>query len=113
MASVAEIVQEVWRLLDGKVSIDAFEDWSASYSWNIHQKADSRVQDLAYLIESRMIEYDNGDMDEASLLTQLGDAIRPFDARANYGEVLYVEFGKPALRATSATRSLELCASLA
>ena len=113
MASASEIVREVRRLLEGKTSLDDFEDWSASYSWNIRQRASKPVQDLAYLIELRMIEYGNGDMDESALFAQLGDAIRPFEESTNYGEVLRVEYGIPPWRATSATRPLALSGSAA
>ena len=77
MANLREISDQVLNLLENEISLDAFEDWSAEYSWNLHQRADDKVQGLAYQI--RGILNAHGDDETEDLLRQeLATAISPF-----------------------------------
>ncbi len=54
MANVAEIREQLTKLLDGQLSLDDFEDWFLPYSWNIHKQGNPAAQRLAYAIEHQL-----------------------------------------------------------
>ena len=76
--------------------MDAFVDWSASYSWDIHRRADAKTRDLAYLIRSVIVGFESGDLSEAEVREELANAIRPF-VRSALDERIRVEFEPPAV----------------
>ena len=78
MANVEEILEMVNRFLLGEVSLDSFEDWSSEFSWNIHEKADAETQRLAYLVQSKIGQFGEGEIDEESFLRDLANVVHPF-----------------------------------
>jgi hypothetical protein len=78
MANVNEIAEQVNSFLVGKLSFDDLENWSAEYSWNIHQRADDETQKLAYLVHSKIADFAGGLLDEPSLRREMASAVRPF-----------------------------------
>lgn len=78
MASVNEISAQVRAFLGDRISLQELEDWSASYSWNIHQRADQETQNLAYAVRGLLVDYSSGDIDEATLRRELATAALPF-----------------------------------
>lgn len=78
MASASEIRRNVQEFLDDKRSLESLDDWSASYSWNIHNRSDAETRDLAYAVRGALVEYSSGDLDRVALREELANAIRPF-----------------------------------
>ena len=77
MANVKEISDQVMHFLANEISLDAFDDWSAEYSWNIHQRANKEVQQLAYEIRG-ILNAHADDETEDRLRAELAGAIFPF-----------------------------------
>ncbi|MBI1955041.1 MAG: hypothetical protein HYS38_01460 [Acidobacteria bacterium] len=71
MLSSAQIHRQLWQYLAGSLSIDEFEDWLVSSSWNMHKDADRDAQELVGAIELRLAEYSQGHLDEADLKSEL------------------------------------------
>lgn len=64
-----------WLLdyLNEDVTLEAFENWLASASWNMHLNAPQPAQDLAAAIELRLFEYSAKDLSETELRSRLLD----------------------------------------
>jgi hypothetical protein len=71
MLSVAEVREQIQRMLIGVVSQDDFEDWLVGASWNMHQHADLESQALASAIELRLAEHSSGHLDSIELRHEL------------------------------------------
>ena len=108
MASVNEISDQVLEFLSDRISLQELEEWSASYSWNIHRRAGRKIQDLAYAVRGMLVEYSSGDIDEMKLRKGLADAIRPFAVIRVSVLTKKVVFGKPPAFALSTNPSIEL-----
>lgn len=67
MVSVDLIREHVRQFLEGAASLDEFEDWLASASWNMHQDSDANAQQLAGALELRLAEYSIGHLDDEGL----------------------------------------------
>jgi hypothetical protein len=85
-----EALDRIADLLADKISIDEFEDWSASFSWNIHKRADADTQKLAYLIRAILNSHEN-DETEDQLREQLALAAEPFHEIASESRVFGLE----------------------
>jgi hypothetical protein len=59
MANLAEMQEQLARLLMDRISLDEFQDWFAPYSRNIHKQADSAAQEFAYDIQHALAEYND------------------------------------------------------
>lgn len=68
----------VQEMLENRMSLDQFQDWSAAYSWDIHKHAGQEVQNLAYMIEGLLVEFSNGDIDETAFRTELAKSTRHY-----------------------------------
>jgi hypothetical protein len=112
MASVSEISDKVREFLNGGISFEEFEEWSASYSWDIHQRAGQKIQDLAYAVRGVLVEYSSGDIDEKRLREDLENTIRPFAVIRVSVPTKRIVFGKPQGYALSSNASIELEAAL-
>lgn len=77
MPSAQEARKKIEDLLENRISLEEFEDWSASFSWNIHRHTDKEVQAIAYQIRSILNEHSD-DATEAAVRQELADAARPF-----------------------------------
>jgi hypothetical protein len=71
MLSVSGIREHIERVLSGQEALDAFEEWLASESWNMHQSAPQSAQRLAFAVELRLAEHDAGHLSEEELYAQL------------------------------------------
>jgi hypothetical protein len=78
MLTVSQIRENLLTLLasNDPEALDAFDDWFASASWNMHQNADLVAQKFASAIELRLAEYDSDKLDEAELRRHLSELVR-------------------------------------
>lgn len=102
MASVHEISDQVAAYLANRLSLEQLEDWSAEYSWNIHERADEETKALAYRVRAILNAYSD-DADESSLQEELAAAIRrPFVApRSSSSNATLIETRKGPLLAAA------------
>jgi hypothetical protein len=77
MAKIGEIVEQVKALLAGEISLEAFEDWSADYSWDIHRQPNAAAMNLAYQIRG-ILNAHADDLSDDVVRQELAGAIRPF-----------------------------------
>lgn len=66
-----EVRDQLISLLSGDVSLDDFEDWLTTSSWNMHQHSPRAAQELVGDIELALFEYSNGLLDEDQLRMRL------------------------------------------
>ena len=71
MVSESEIRDRLAVQLRGDLSLDDFEDWLVSQSWNMHQWASQADQRLAFAIELRLAEHDAGHLSDEDLAREL------------------------------------------
>jgi hypothetical protein len=112
MPSAREISDQVENFLAKQISLEQLEDWSAEYSWNIHQRADSDVRGLAYQIEAILNAY-SGDSEDA-IRKALEEAVHPFASRLVYAPAREPDvFGEPQQRSRSVNRVYQVMAATA
>ena len=73
MVSESEIRNRLADLIHGDLDLNAFANWFAEETWNIHLGGDNRAQELAYSIELLLAEHSSGHLTE----NDLRDEIRP------------------------------------
>ena|SRR5690348_4145590 len=78
MLSNFQLREQLIRLLSGDISLDDFDNWFAGESWNIHKSSDLMAQRLAYAVELRLAEYDDGHLSEPVLLDELRSLVRNY-----------------------------------
>lgn len=71
MLSVDVIREQVSDVLSGARSLEDFEDWIASSSWNVLRHADVDVRQLVGAIELRLAEHSSGHLDDNDLFAEL------------------------------------------
>ncbi len=76
MFSEIQLREELARYLNGKLSLDDFEDWFARESWNVHKSNDLGAQRMAYAVELRLSEHSNGHLPEDELRNELDQLLR-------------------------------------
>ena len=72
------ISQELTAYLDGEQTLGEFSEWFYPETWNIHQWASEKVQEVVYAIKLLLAEYSGGVWSEE----QLREKLRPFCERA-------------------------------
>jgi hypothetical protein len=77
MASAQEAVERVQDYLADRLSLENFEDWSASYMQNIHNSGDASAQSIARMIRSILNAYGD-DCSDSAMRQEFEEAIRPF-----------------------------------
>ena len=76
MPSTLEIRAKVRDFLDGRIPVQAFADWSAAYSWNIHKRtADGETQALAYAVRAIVVQHETQDIDDREMRVELESSI--------------------------------------
>lgn len=60
MIAVAEIREQLGRVIADPSSLDAFEDWLVAKSWNMHCDSDPLAQAMVSSIELRLAEHSDG-----------------------------------------------------
>ena len=76
MASSLDFIirEKLLAYLAREISLDTFEDWFFSETWDIDQLDDFLLTNLVYGIKLRLAEFSNGDWTEA----ELQHLLRPF-----------------------------------
>jgi len=85
MASGSEIREHLAKLLAGQLSLDDFEGWFASYSWNIHKHGDEEAQRIAYAIEHELALFEEDSRELRQGLTALALAFAVSSGRNKFG----------------------------
>lgn len=71
MISASQIRERLAALLDGKVSLELFEDWFAQNTLNIHQSGSVAAEDLTFSVEESLSEYSSHHINEQELRDEL------------------------------------------
>jgi len=87
MAKAQEAVERIEEFLADQLSLEQFEDWSASFVQTVFQSDDVQAKNIALLIRSRLNAFEDDESD-SGLRQELADAIYPFVhiAANRYGE---------------------------
>lgn len=86
-----EIRQRLTHYLAGEASLQGFQTWLASATWNIHQDEPQTTQDLAYEIELRLAEFTSGHWEEP----HLQELLKPLVTRYSVAIGPAIEGGVP------------------
>ena len=60
MLSAANLRNRIAALVNGDISLDAFEDWFTVVSWNAHKDSSPVAVELVGAVELRLDEYSSG-----------------------------------------------------
>jgi len=71
MLAYAELRDHLIQFLGGDLPLDGFEDWFVQRSWNMHKDSDLYAQRLAYAVELRLAEHNDGHLSETDLQSEL------------------------------------------
>jgi hypothetical protein len=99
MSNAQDAVEQVWQYLANELSLDEFEDWSASYLTDVFQSGDAQAQEVGRVIRSILNAYGD-DSTDAALRSELVNAISPFAKTSAQNSV-----GKPSMIAESSASS--------
>ena len=77
MIRAQDAVDRVQDFLANRISLEDFEDWSASYIHDVHRSEDVQAQKSAHLIRSILNAFED-DETEQGLRQELANAVRPF-----------------------------------
>jgi hypothetical protein len=94
MASASEAVNQVSRFVAGKLSLEAFEDWSVDYMREAYRAEDSEPRYIAGLVRSILNAFED-DEDLEPLKSELRNAIRPFGSSRPSGVFVVPPKRKP------------------
>jgi len=85
MISVKEAIDQIGALLARRISLEQFEDWSASFAQSAYRRNDAAAVESVLSIRSIVNAFAD-DSSEDSLRRELANAIRPFvqQARVSY-----------------------------
>ena len=80
MVSIREIREHLINLLDSRSgnALSEFEEWLGVASWNMHRDSEIDAQSLAASIQLYLAEFDNGNLEEASLYNKLADLLTEY-----------------------------------
>lgn len=76
MVSSSQIKQQLARFLDGRISFEAFEDWFAQNTWNVHLSGSVAAEELTFAVEESLSEYSSKHIGEKELRDELGNLIQ-------------------------------------
>ncbi len=71
----SKLRNDVIRLVEGKLSLDDFEDCFVAESWNMHQSNSPSAVALASAIELRLAEYSSGHLSEEDMKSELSKLV--------------------------------------
>ena len=71
MVSSSQIREQLEMFLDGRIDLDAFEDWFVQNTWNIHLSGDHSAEALTFAIEESLSEYSSHHLTEQELRLEL------------------------------------------
>lgn len=77
MFNASEIQNKLQLVADGKLSVDAFEDWFVPASWSIRSDSGAELLALVASVHSLFSLRDDGAFDGRGLRRELGELIAP------------------------------------
>ena len=96
---LAQILDRIDQYLDTQLSLDAFEDWFSTASWDIHKQNDQSLIDFVFAIEALLSQYHLEGQDESNFREKL-KGMRDTPVRP----VTTLPLDNPAIRATLKVR---------
>lgn len=75
MITESQIRERLFSYLTRRITLNDFEDWLVSQSWNMHLDSDDAAQQLVGAIELRLAEYSDDHLNDASLERELAGLI--------------------------------------
>lgn len=75
MITESEIRQQLFALLEQRISQAQFEDWLVAHSWNMHKDSTVAAQDLVATVELALAEFSSDHLSSTELLTKLWAAL--------------------------------------
>jgi hypothetical protein len=71
MITESQIRQQLFAYLTRDITLNDFEDWLVSQSWNMHLDSDEAAQSLVGAIELRLAEYSDDHLGDDALEREL------------------------------------------
>ena len=84
MISDRDIREQLLAYLQDDLDLDAFVDWIAQNTWNVHQWGDPDTKELAYAIETRLAEHSGGHISEQDLQNNLLPLVQRYAVSIDY-----------------------------
>ncbi len=75
MIDEAQLRLHLIKLIEGKLTLDEFEDQFVSASWNMHQDSSTSATALASAVELRLAEHSSGHLSESELRKELSGLV--------------------------------------
>jgi hypothetical protein len=75
MVSSSQIKEQLARFLGNDIDLEAFEDWFAQNTWNVHQSGSVAAEQLTFSIEESFSEYSSRHISEQELRAELAQII--------------------------------------
>lgn len=75
MLKIQDLRNQATSFLNGGTTLDAFDDWFAQASWNMHLDSEPEAQMLAAKIELLLAEYSSGHLSEPELRSALASTL--------------------------------------
>ena len=103
MARARDVLKHVSDFLNNRESLEALENWSASYLHSVYVQGDAEDQNAIHVVRSILNAFE--DENEADLRRELATAIRPFDVQP---EAMAVYVGQSNLGSNDYGRSVPM-----
>lgn len=84
MVSGSQIREQLEMFLDGRIDLDAFEDWFVQNTWNIHQSGSHFAEALTFAIEESLSEYSSYHLTEEELRSELRSLVQSETQTASF-----------------------------
>jgi len=75
MIEEAQVRARLAALANGELSLEEFERWIVSESWNMHADSQPEAVELVSSIHLLLSEYDHGDLSEPELRAELASLV--------------------------------------
>ena len=75
MVSSSQIKEQHARMLDGQITLDAFEDWFVQNTWNIHLSGSIAAESLTFAIEESLAEYSSRHINDQVVRCELSQIL--------------------------------------
>ena len=77
MITESQIRERLFAYLIRDITLNDFEDWLVSQSWNMHLDSDDAAQQLVGAIELRLAEYSDDHLNDTALERELTGLLAP------------------------------------
>jgi len=91
MVNRSQMSERLASYLNGRVNVDAFEDWIISNSWNIHLTEDFELMNFAYEIQELLNEHSLLHLNEL----RLKELLKPVLYSMKSENVIQVDLSEP------------------